>query len=96
MDYYRILQVRRDADPEVIEKAYKALSMKYHPDRVAPAQRGRATERMRRLNEAYAVLHDPRRRAEYDDTLPSEEGGQGAWDLFWEEGLLGLYLRRRR
>ncbi|TLM65927.1 MAG: hypothetical protein FDZ70_10710, partial [Actinobacteria bacterium] len=32
MDHYRTLQVTRDAEPEVIERAYRALSLKYHPD----------------------------------------------------------------
>ena len=39
MDYYRTLQVTRDAHNEVIERAYKALSLKYHPDHVAAADR---------------------------------------------------------
>lgn len=94
MDHYRTLHIRRDADPEVVEKAYKALCMKHHPDRYPPAERADATERMRRLNEAYEVLRDPRKRAAYDDTLPPE-GEQGAWDIFWEEGLFGLYRRGR-
>jgi len=93
LDYYRVLQVRRDADPEVIEKAYKALSLKYHPDRLPPERRAQSSERMRRLNEAYAVLRDPVKRARYDRTLPPE-GGQGAWELFWEEGLVGMWRRR--
>ena len=92
MDYYRILQVTRDAEPAVIDRAYKALSMAYHPDRVAPGERTRATRRMQRINEAYSVLSDPRRRAEYDLTLPAE--GAAAWDRFWEVGLVGLFVDR--
>lgn len=94
MDYYRTLQVSRHADREVIEKAYKALSMKHHPDRVPPERRAAATKRMRQLNEAYETLRDPARRARYDDTLPPESE-QGAWELFWDEGLVGLFRRRR-
>jgi molecular chaperone DnaJ len=94
MEYYRILQVARDAEPEVIEKAYKALSMKYHPDRAPSGERHGANARMRRLNEAYAVLREARTRAEYDATLPSPAGA--AWDEFWEKGLVGLFVERFR
>lgn len=93
MDHYRVLQVRRDAEPEVVEKAYKALSMKYHPDRVAPERREAATERMRRINAAYAVLSDREARRRYDRTLPDEYAGDGAaWERFLTGGLYGLFV----
>ena len=88
-DHYEMLQVSRRAEREVIEKAYKALSMKYHPDKVAPERRERATRRMQRINEAYSVLSDPKRRAAYDATLPSR--GEYAWEEFMEKGLVGLF-----
>lgn len=47
-NYYEILQVTADAEPEVIEAAYKRLAFKYHPDR----NPGSADGRMRELNEA--------------------------------------------
>jgi molecular chaperone DnaJ len=91
LDHYRVLQVSRDAEPEVIEKAYKALSMKYHPD-VAHGDRERATRRMQRMNEAYRVLSDPRARARYDLTLAAEDRGGGTgWERFLEAGLAGLF-----
>lgn len=62
-DYYEILQVSPNAEPEVIASAYRRLARKYHPDAYAGPD---ATERMRELNEAYEVLSDPARRAEYD------------------------------
>ena len=91
-DHYRTLQVTRDAEPEVIERAYKALSLKYHPDRRPAPERERATRRMQRINEAYTVLRDPERRRRYDATLPSETAG--AWDIFWERGLVGMFTER--
>jgi DnaJ-class molecular chaperone len=92
LDHYRVLQVSRDAEPEVIEKAYKALSMKYHPDLAVTAERERATRRMQRLNEAYGVLSDPVSRTRYDRTLAAEDRGGGAgWERFWEAGLAGLF-----
>jgi molecular chaperone DnaJ len=69
-DYYEVLQVSRNAEPVVIEKAYKALAMKYHPDRAAAGVRDAATARLQRVNEAYSVLADPAKRAAYDATLP--------------------------
>ncbi len=93
MDHYRMLQVSRDAEPEVIEKAYKALSLKYHPD-VAPGGRAEeATRRMQRINEAYGVLSDPAARRRYDLTLAAEDrGGGSGWERFWDAGLAGLFL----
>lgn len=92
MDHYRVLQVTRDAEPEVIERAYKALCLKHHPD-VAPASRNaEATTRMQAINAAHAVLSDPELRRRYDATLPTE--GSLGWDLFWEDGLIGLYRAR--
>ena len=62
-DLYAILQVHDSAEPEVIAVAYRRLARKYHPDVNASPD---ATEMMRRLNDAYAVLSDPRKRSEYD------------------------------
>ncbi|MDD5093033.1 MAG: ABC transporter substrate-binding protein [Dehalococcoidia bacterium] len=62
-DYYKILQVDSEADPEVIKSAYKRLAQKYHPDIDKSAN---AEARMKEINEAYEVLGDPQKRAEYD------------------------------
>ncbi len=94
MDHYRTLQVTRDADPVVIERAYKALSMKYHPDRAKSEQRDAATRRMQRLNEAYRILRDPALRRAYDAALPADSAS--GWDQFWERGLVGLFRDRFR
>lgn len=89
MDHYRTLQVTRDAEPEVIERAYKALCFKHHPDRVGSRGQVEATRRMQRINTAYDVLRDPGRRARYDASLPPE-GAEG-WHMFLDEGLVGLF-----
>lgn len=61
-DAYEILQVHPSALPEVVEAAYRALALVHHPDR-SGRQDGTA---MAELNWAYAILHDPERRIEYD------------------------------
>ncbi|MCA9795145.1 MAG: DnaJ domain-containing protein [Candidatus Eremiobacteraeota bacterium] len=67
-DYYEILQVAPDAEPEVISFAYKALAKKYHPDHSGPE----GQEKMATINQAYEVLRDPARRAEYDLSRPAQ------------------------
>ncbi len=63
-DYYSVLGVDEAAGQDQVKAAYRALALKYHPDRNKndPA----ATEKMMELNEAYAVLSDPAKRTEYD------------------------------
>ena len=61
-DLYDELQVSRRASPEVIDAAYRRLARMYHPDTGAAAD----VERMVRINHAYEILSDPRRRADYD------------------------------
>ena len=63
-DYYEILGVPRDATQEQIKKAYRELALKYHPDR-NPGDK-EAEERFKEINEAYQVLSDPEKRAQYD------------------------------
>ncbi|MHB1361707.1 MAG: J domain-containing protein [Thermoleophilia bacterium] len=84
-DYYRILEVHQEASPEVIDRAYKALARKYHPDSYPPGQREWANGRMQEINEAHDVLTDPRRRAAYARYRRNE-----FWRLFLKEGLSGL------
>ncbi len=70
-DYYQILGVPENASQKQIKEAFRRLALEHHPDRNrdAPA----SAERMKAVNEAYAVLSNPRRRAEYD-TLRQQFG----------------------
>jgi hypothetical protein len=64
LDYYAVLRVREDSTSEEIEDAYRRLAKRTHPDhnRNDPT----AHEKMQLLNEAYAVLGDPKQRTRYD------------------------------
>jgi curved DNA-binding protein len=90
MDHYRVLQVTRDAEPEVIERAFKALSRKYHPDTGPAEERAQRTRRMQTINEAYRILRDPESRRSYDRGLGPAH--PSAWDQFLDRGLVGLFL----
>ncbi|HRD25775.1 MAG: molecular chaperone DnaJ [Methanoculleus sp.] len=61
--YYDTLGVSRDADDKEIKKAYRNLARKYHPD---VCKEPGAEERFKKINEAYSVLSDPEKRAQYD------------------------------
>ena len=60
---FTVLNVSPDADPVVIEAAHKALMKKYHPDRLGAGSGDAGRAAM--INEAFAILKDPKRRAEY-------------------------------
>jgi curved DNA-binding protein CbpA len=66
IDHYKILEVRRDATAEEIQRAYRAFALRYHPDRNGAVD---AASKMSAINEAWAVLGDPVRRREYDALL---------------------------
>ena len=73
-DYYAILGVPRGASEEEIKKAYRRLAFQYHPDLNKDPQ---AAERFKEINQAYEVLSDPEKRANYDRWGQAEVWGRG-------------------
>jgi molecular chaperone DnaJ len=63
-DYYEVLGVKRDADDAALKSAYRKLAMLHHPDRNAGCTNAEA--KFKEVNEAYAALCDPQKRAAYD------------------------------
>lgn len=90
-DYYQVLGVSKGASDEEIKRAYRNLARRAHPDVVHDDDKTHAEARFKQINEAYAVLSDPEKRAHYDrfgsvDGLFSGGGfggaGAGVGDLF--------------
>lgn len=75
-DYYKVLGVDRDASDADISKAYRRLAKKYHPD--LNHEPG-AEEKYKEVNEAYEVLHDKDKRAQYDQFGSAGVNGQGGF-----------------
>lgn len=85
MDYYKILGVSKNASQEEIKKAFHKLAHKYHP------HKGGDEKKFKEINEAYQVLSDKEKRAQYDRFGKVFEDGAGTqgssdWDFSWSWG----------
>lgn len=104
-DYYEALQISANAEPETVHRVYRLLAQRFHPDN---QDTGNGT-RFRQLTEAYEVISDPERRAQYDIVHARQlqqrwrlvEAGTNAENDFEAEQLTRLtvlevlYTRRR-
>lgn len=100
-DYYKILGVSPQATLDEIKKAYRQLALKYHPDKNKGDKQ--AEEMFKKISEAYAVLSNPEKRAQYDamgsaafHTRFSQEDifrGFNFSDIFQELGIGGDIFR---
>jgi molecular chaperone DnaJ len=96
-DYYEVLGLRKSATPDDVKRAFRQLAMRYHPDK-NPGDAA-AEELFKHVNEAYAVLSDPERRAHYDrfghfgpgGAVAPEGVSEALGDIFNE-----LFASRRR
>jgi curved DNA-binding protein CbpA len=74
-DYYDLLQISPSAEPETVHRVYRLLAQRFHPDN----QESGNERRFRELTEAYHVISDPEKRAEYDVAYTRQQ--QQRWKL---------------
>jgi DnaJ-domain-containing protein 1 len=75
-DYYELLQISPNADPDMIHRVYRLLAQRYHPDNASSGDE----KAFRQITDAYAVLSEPEKRAAYDVHLHSYR--QVRWRIF--------------
>jgi curved DNA-binding protein CbpA len=75
VDYYEVLQVSTSAEPETINRVYRLLAQRFHPDNQETGNEAK----FRLIHEAYTVLNDPEKRARYD--VAYERQRQDRWRL---------------
>lgn len=79
MDHYSVLGVTKTATPDEIKKAYRKLASQHHPDK------GGDTAKFQQIQEAYAVLSDPEKKAQYDN--PQPQGFPGGFQFNMGPGM---------
>lgn len=84
-NYYEILQISPNASPEIIEKAYKTLAKKYHPDMQQNVNKQVAENLMKELNEAYETLSNPQKKEIYDQSLKKHEISEEQFQNLYNE-----------
>jgi len=72
-DYYKILEIEKNASQEEIKQAYKKLAKQHHPDK------GGDTEKFQKIQTAYETLSDEQKRQEYDNPMQNMFGGMGGF-----------------
>ena len=90
VDYYEILQVGQNADLETIERVFRLLAKRYHPDNSESGN----DERFREIHDAFEVLADPELRAEYDVQYDRNKSLQ--WSIFEQGAAIGGQEEDRR
>lgn len=87
-DYYAVLGLEKGASDDDIKKAFRKLAIKYHPDK--NQGNAEAEEKFKEINEAYQVLSDPQRKAQYDQFGTTDFSGAGGFDGFDFGGMGGF------
>jgi molecular chaperone DnaJ len=77
-DYYKILEVDKNASPDDIKKSYRKLAHKYHPDKNPDNKE--AEQKFKEISNAYQVLSDPQKKSQYDRFGSEMPGGSGGMD----------------
>ena len=84
-NYYEILQIDKSASPEIIEKAYKTLAKKYHPDLQDETHKKEAEEKFKIINEAYQTLSNPQLKASYDQNMMDNNISQEQYEEMYKQ-----------
>lgn len=91
--YYDILEINRNASPEIIKKAYTTLAKKYHPDLQEGELKKECEEKLKLINEAFEILSDEDKKKVYDIELKSqEENNEKMYDTLLHEN---TYLKNK-
>lgn len=90
VDYYEILQVSSNAQPETIHRVYRILAQQLHPDNPETGD----DHQFRWLSDAYQSLSDPERRAAYD--VRYKQYKKLCWQIFGQSGVHGIEAERQR
>ena len=86
-NYYDILEVNKNASPEIIEKAYKTLIKKYHPDLQENELKNEYEEKIKKINEAYEILSDTEKRRIYNLNLKNTEFSIDDYNNLYNENI---------
>lgn len=84
-NYYEILEVDKKASSEIIKKSYSTLAKKYHPDLQPEDMKQGAEDKLKQINEAYEVLSDSEKRANYDTSLSESVISKEEYDSIYME-----------
>lgn len=87
-NYYDILEVNKNASSEIIEKAYKTLVKKYHPDLQENDLKIKYEEKIKKINEAYSILSDSEKRKNYDLFLKNNEVSIDDYNKLYQENII--------
>lgn len=90
IDYYEVLQLSQNADSETVERVYRLLAKRYHPDNAASGDE----KRFRAVREAFEALSDPERRARFDVRYDDQIGTR--WQIFAQDEVLNDHQRDQR
>ena len=86
-NYYDILEVNKNASQEIVDKAYKILVKKYHPDLKEENLKNKFEEKIKKINEAYDILSDSEKRKNYDLFLKENEISTEKYNKLYNENI---------
>lgn len=90
VDYYEVLQLSQNADADMVERVYRMLAKRFHPDNTESGDE----KRFREVHDAFVVLSDPESRAGYDARYDRSKNLR--WQIFGQSSALSEQQRDRR